>query len=147
MHARMLAAAAGIAATILFPALPPLPFVVALLPLLLPLCLCTPRGVGLGAVFVAGMCWGALCGHWLLGTMLPSALEGKDAELRLCIEGLPERRQERGLTVWRLRARLLEPAQYRGMPAWQGRAVEFSWYGEGDFQSKPGIRKTCRAKT
>ena len=146
MHARMLAAAAGIAATILFPALPPQHLVVALLPLLLPLCLCAPRGVGLGAVFVAGMCWGALCGHWLLGTMLPSALEGKDAELRLCIEGLPERRQERGLTVWRLRARLLEPAQYRGMPAWQGRAVEFSWYGEGDFHPGEAWRMRLRLR-
>ena len=146
MHARMLCAAAGIAATCLFSALPPQPLIVALLPLLLPLLLCSSRAMRLCAAFAAGLCWGVLCGHRMLERALPEALEGHEAELRLCIEGLPEERRERGLTVWRLRARMLAPLVPRDSPPWQGRAVEFSWYGEGAFRPGEAWRMRLRLR-
>lgn len=146
MHARMLCAAAGIAATCLFSTLPPQPLVIALLPLLLPLLLCTSRATQLCAAVATGVCWGVLCGHRMLERALPEALEGHEAELRLCIEGLPERRRERGLSVWRLRARMLDPLVRRDGPPWQGRAVEFSWYGEGDFRPGEAWRMRLRLR-
>jgi competence protein ComEC len=129
----MLAAAAGIAATSLFSALPPQPLVVASLPLLLPFLFCAPRGLRFCAAVAAGVCWGVLCGHRMLASALPAEREGSEAELRLCIEDLPVRGREHGLTVWRLRGRILAPPAFTGLPSWRGRAVEFSWYGEGDF--------------
>ena len=146
MYARMLTAAAGIAATTLLPSLPSLPLVVAVLPLLLPLLLCSPAPLRVVGAFAAGFCWGILSGQCLLAHVLPELLEGRDAELRVCIEGLPEQRRERGLTVWRMRARLLEPWTPRGMTAWRGRAVEFSWYGEGEFHAGEAWRLRLRLR-
>ena len=147
MYARMLFAAAGIAATTLFHALPPLPVAVALIPLLLPLLLCPPRGLWIPGAFGAGLCWGILSGHQLLAAALPPHLEGRDAELHLCIEGLPEQRREHGLPVSRLRARLLAPYV---LPSdgreWRGRAVEFSWYGPGEFHPGEAWRMRLRLR-
>ncbi len=146
MHARMLMAAAGMAAASHLTGLPPRPVVVALLPLLIPLLLCAPRGLRACAAFAAGLGWGVLCGHHDLETMLPPELEGQELDIRLCIEGLPARKYERGLPVWRLRARLREPPVPRSGTPWRGRRLEFSWYGEADFHPGEAWRMRVRLR-
>lgn len=135
MYARMLLAAAGIAAVSQFPTLPPQALVTASLPLLLPALFCGPRLLRYVALILAGVCWGVLEGHRMLASMLPPELEGHDASLQVCLEGLPLERREHGSPVWMLRGRLLEPLRLSDGGLWSGRRVEFSWYGPGEFHA------------
>lgn len=135
MIAGMLAGAAGIVVASRLPALPGVPVLMLLLAVGVALCCLPARWLRLGGCFVLGLLWGCLRGHESLARALPTELEASDVTVRLCIEGLPQRRGDARGEQWRLRAYILDPLpQARGpLARWQGRRIEFSWYGPGDF--------------
>lgn len=135
MIARMLAGATGIVLVSQFPVLPGKLVLALILVSGITLNCASRRWLRLAGCCVLGIFWGCLRGHEALARMLPPELEGRDLDVRLCIEGLPQRRSGPRGEQWRLRAHVLHPLPgARGALAyWQGRRVEFSWYGEGDF--------------
>jgi competence protein ComEC len=131
----MLLAAAGIALTTRLPGLPDVPIVAILLPAAALAACARCAWLRLPACLLLGFAWGCLRGHAMLERTLPAALEGRDVPVRLCIEGLPAMRRDARGETWRMRARILDPLPGASGPLarWQGRRVELSWYGEGNF--------------
>ncbi len=135
MIAGMLAGVAGIVLASRLPVLPEAGVLVAVLACSVAMVCMPRRWLRLAACLGFGLVWGCLRGHETLARALPPALDGSELTVRLCIEGLPQRRLgERG-EQWRLRARILDPLpQAQGpLARWQGRRIEFSWYGAGGF--------------
>lgn len=148
MIAGMLAGALGIVVVSRLPELPGAGGLVLLLVCSALACCLPLRWLRLAGCLGFGVLWACLRGHEALARALPSALDGAEFELRLCIEGLPQRRLgERG-EQWRLRARLIDPLPgARGVLAsWQGRRIDFSWYGPGEFAPGDAWRMRLRLR-
>ena len=131
----MLAGAAGIVVVSRLPVLPEAGVLVAVLACSVALVCAPQRWLRIAGCAGLGLVWGCLRGHEALARALPPMLDGSELAVRVCIEGLPQRRLgERG-EQWRLRARILDPLPQAQGPfaRWQGRRVEFSWYGVGEF--------------
>lgn len=135
MIAGMLAGATGIVLASRLPVLPGGVVLALLLACSVPSCLLPWRWARLLGCLGLGVLWACLRGHEALARSLPAALDGSEMTVRLCIEGLPQRRPGLRGEQWRLRAYLLDPlARAQGpLARWQGRRIEFSWYGPGDF--------------
>ncbi len=148
MLAGMLALAFGIVASTRLGSLPDAATLIAALPLLVSLLFSTRATLRIGGCLLLGLAWGMLRGHEMLAHLLPVELEGEDLAVRICVEGLPERFIDARGERWRLRARVLDaqPAA-RGLRAeWQGRRVELSWYGAGEFRPGDAWSMTVRLR-
>lgn len=146
MIARMLAGAAGIVMVSQFPVLPGKLVLALILASGIILNCIPPQWLRLAGCCMLGIFWGCLRGHEALARMLPPGLEGRDLDVQLCIEGLPQWRSGPRGEQWRLRARVLHPlpGAHGALAYWQGRRIEFSWYGEGDFA--PGDIREMRLR-
>ncbi len=148
MIAWMLAGAAGIVMTTLFPVLPGLASIAAAT-LAAVVLACWRRSLPrLAACLLLGLAWGCLRGHELLARVLPPQLEGRDLALRLCVEGLPLARHDERGESWRLRVRLLDPlpGATGALARWQGRRVELAWYGAAAFAPGEAWGMTLRLR-
>ena len=93
----MLAGAAGIVVVSRLPVLPESGVLVAILACSVAL-VCVPwRWLRIAGCVGLGLVWGSLRGHETLARALPPTLDGSELAVRVCIEGLPQRRLgERG---------------------------------------------------
>ncbi|MBK7170451.1 MAG: DNA internalization-related competence protein ComEC/Rec2 [Gammaproteobacteria bacterium] len=148
MLAGMLAVATGIVATTRLGSLPGAAPLIAALPLLVPLLFSTRAALRTGGCLLLGLALGMLRGHEMLARALPAELEGQDLAVRVCVEGLPERFLDVRGERWRFRARVLDalPGARGAWAARQGRRVELSWYGAGDFRPGDAWSMTVRLR-
>ena len=131
MLLRMMAMAAGIALTCLFPQLPALPVIAA--GLLLALCLWLLRRY-LMACLMAGVCWGVVYGYQVVNSQLPADWQQSLLRVEGRVVGLPVTAISRGRSVTRFQLALSQPVCITAQDCNDDiKLLKLSWYEDHDI--------------